>query len=356
MGLQVDLYKQLPGFTLEVSFTTSSGETLGLLGASGSGKSMTLRCIAGLETPERGRIVLNERVLFDSEKGINLPSRERHIGYVFQNYALFPHLNVAQNIAFGLHHLPQAEQKRRVAEQIEQMQLQGLTKRYPQELSGGQQQRVALARAMATAPEVLLLDEPLSALDTHLRSQIEHQLIETLAHYNGVALFVTHNLEEAYRVCQDLLVLSQGKASAYDSKSNIFERPSSFTVAQLTGCKNFSCAQAVSPQMVEAKDWGCTLQVVEPIPDSFHYVGIRAHQLSFPPDSNSENTFPCWLVMTSETPHRMTLYLKLQNPPTHSQDYHLQAEVFKEKWATLKDRPYPWFVHLDPLRLILMQE
>lgn len=354
MELHVDIYKQLPGFTLEVSFR-SSGETLGLLGASGSGKSMTLRCLAGLETPLRGRIVLNGRSLFDSKNGINLPSRQRRIGYVFQNYALFPHMSVAQNIAFGLHPLPQAEQTRRVGEQIELMQLQGLEKRYPRELSGGQQQRVALARALAIQPEVLLLDEPFSALDTHLRSQIEHQLIETLATYKGVTLFVTHNLEEVYRVCKNLLVLSKGKVVASDSKENIFNRPRTFFVAQLTGCKNFSPALAVSPQKVEATAWGCSLQVVEPIPKALAYVGIRAHQLTFPLHLNQENTFACWLVATSETPHRMTIYLKLHESPAHSQDYHLQAEVFKEKWVILKDRPSPWYVRLDPLRLLLMQ-
>lgn len=317
---------------------------------------MLLRCIAGLETPDSGRIVLNKRVLFDSKKGINLPSRDRLIGFLFQNYALFPHLNVAQNIAFGLQQMPKPQRDRQVNEQLARVQMQGLGNRYPHQLSGGQQQRVALARALAIQPEVLLLDEPFSALDTHLRSQMEKQLIETLSTYQGVTLFVTHNLEEAYRVCKNLLVLSEGKTAAYSSKENIFERPATFIVAQLTGCKNFSRAQAVSPQLVGATDWGCTLRVIEPIPSQLAYVGIRAHQLIFPNDPNQENTFPCWVVQTSETPHRMTLYLKLHNPPTNPSDYHLQAEVFKEKWSVLKDRPFPWNICLEPLRLILIGE
>lgn len=354
-GLLVDVQKQLKGFSLETSFTTAV-EPLGVLGASGAGKSMLLRCIAGLETPRRGRIVLNGRVLFDAKKGINLASRDRQIGFLFQNYALFPHLNVTQNIAFGLQKHTITEQDQRVHEQITLMQLQGLEDRYPHQLSGGQQQRVALARALAIQPEVLLLDEPFSALDTHLRSQLENQLISTLSTYKGVTLFVTHNLEEAYRVCKNLLVLSEGKTAAHGSKENIFERPASFTVAQLTGCKNFSRAQAVTSQLVEAHTWGCTLRVIEPIPNQICYVGIRAHQLIFPNDPTQENTFPCWIVRTSETPHRMTLYLKLHNPPVNFQDYHLQAEIFKEKWTVLKDRPFPWYIRLDPLRLILMGE
>jgi molybdate transport system permease protein len=220
---------------LDVSFSTNE-QVLGLLGASGAGKSMILRCIAGIETPTKGRIVLNGRVLFDSEKGINIPSRDRHIGFLFQNYALFPHLSVAQNIAFGLPKGTSALTiKQQVEAQLAAMQLQGYAERYPRELSGGQQQRVALARALASQPEALLLDEPFSALDTHLRSQLEQQLITSVETYQGVTLFVTHNLEEAYRVCQDLLVMERGKAIAYSSKQNIFERPNTVSVAQLTG-------------------------------------------------------------------------------------------------------------------------
>ncbi len=355
-GLFVEIQKQLPSFLLNVSFS-SNEHALGLLGASGSGKSMTLRCIAGMETPTQGRIVLNERVLFDSERGINIPSRDRKIGFLFQNYALFPHLTVAQNIAFGL---PKGTSALAIRHQVESqltaMQLEGLADRYPHQLSGGQQQRVALARALASLPEALLLDEPFSALDTYLRDQLEAQLISTLATYQGVTLFVTHNLEEAYRVCRDLLVLESGDAIAYGPKHNIFEHPNTVSVAQLTGCKNFSRAVATASQEVEASDWGARLQVIEPIPDSISHVGIRAHQLTFTNHPNQENTFPCWLVTTIETPHRMTLYLKLHSSPSSPQDYHLQAEVFKEKWAILKDRPFPWHIRLDPLRLILMEE
>jgi molybdate transport system permease protein len=353
--LFVDIQKQLQSFSLNVSFSADE-QPLGVLGASGSGKSMTLRCIAGIETPTTGRIVLNERVLFDSERGINIPSRDRKIGFLFQNYALFPHLTVPQNIAFGL---PKGISSLAIKQQIEShltaVQLAGLGNRYPHQLSGGQQQRVALARALASQPEVLLLDEPFSALDTYLRSQLEQQLISTLATYQGVTLFVTHNLEEAYRVCRDLLVLERGHAIAYGSKHHIFEHPGTFSVAQLTGCKNFSRAVPIAAQEIEASDWGIKLRVIESVPDSLSYVGIRAHQIAFTTDSTEENTFPCWLTTTIETPHRMTLFLKLNSPPSNLQDYHLQAEVFKEKWQTLKERPVPWHVRLAPLRLILMK-
>ncbi|MBD2595591.1 molybdate ABC transporter permease subunit [Nostoc spongiaeforme FACHB-130] len=355
IGLFIDIEKKLPSFHLQISFSTNE-QPLGLLGGSGAGKSMILRCIAGIETPTRGRIVLNGRVLFDSEKGINVPSRDRRIGFLVQNYALFPNMTVAENIAFGLPKGLSASSVRvQIEAQLIAMQLSGLGDRYPHQLSGGQQQRVALARALASQPEALLLDEPFSALDTHLRSQLEQQMTETLADYQGVALFVTHNMDEAYRVCPNLLVLEQGQAVHHGSKYEIFERPASVSVAQLTGCKNLSRAVVQQTQTIQALDWDCHLQVVQPIPDELSHVGIRAHQLIFSSDESPVNTFPCWLVRTSETPHRMTLFLKLHTTPNNPQDYHLQAEVFKEKWVNIKDQPFPWYVRLDPLRLMLME-
>jgi len=355
MELTVDIFKVLPDFTLSVSFTAGRN-TLGILGASGSGKSMTLRCIAGLDTPTGGRIILNDRILFDSEKRINLPSRQRNIGFLFQNYALFPHLRVAENIAFGLTGLSKQERARRVEEKIAMVQLEGLEERYPHQLSGGQQQRVALARALAVEPEALLLDEPFSALDHHLRSHMEKQLLETLSAYNGVSLFVTHDLEESYRVCQDLLILEHGKKIAIGPKEGIFQRPPTFSAAQLTGCKNLSPARALSSNLVEALDWGCTLRVSQPVPTGLTHVGIRAHHLAFVDDPSLDNTFPCWVVQTGESPYRMTLYLSLTAPSSNRNPYHLQGEVFKEKWALLKDRPFPWLIHLDPEKLFLTKE
>lgn len=355
-SLFVDIQKRLADFTLDVSFS-SSDRPLGLLGASGAGKSMILRCIAGMETPDRGRIVLNGKVLFDAEKKINVPSRDRKIGFLFQNYALFPHLTVAQNIAFGLpKDTPKLRIKQLVNGQLVKVKLAGFGDRYPRQLSGGEQQRIALARALASNPELLLLDEPFSALDTYLRTQLEEELRLVLQEYPGVTLMVSHNLEEIYRVCENLLAIDRGKAIASDTKQNIFEHPETFRVAQITGCKNFSRAVAQTSQEVTAIDWNCTLKLVEPIPENLAYIGIRAHQINFINDSNQENTFPCWLAHTSETQHRMTVYIKLNSPPNNPEDYHLQAEVFKEKWTQLKDLPFPWQVHLNPLRLILMSK
>jgi molybdate ABC transporter permease protein len=355
-ALVVDLYKKLPEFNLHITFS-SDQDPLGILGASGAGKSVLLGCLAGTETPDRGRIVLNGRILYDSELGINLPSRDRRIGFIFQHYVLFPHLTVAQNIAFGM---PKKRSARQVQQQVkahlDTIQLSQYGDRFPHQLSGGQQQRVALARALASQPELLLLDEPFSALDTHLRARIERELLSILASYVGTTLLVTHNMEEAYRICENLLVLEQGKANAWGTKQQIFERPPTVSVAKLTGCKNFSRAVALESQQIEAIDWGCTLTYIEPLPTALSHVGIRAHQLRFNEAAQGENVFPCWIVSTSETPHRITLYLKLNTPPESPTDYHLQAELFKEKWITLKENPHPWQVQLDANRLLPLED
>lgn len=365
MPLEVEIETCLPGFNLEVAFATS-GRPVGILGASGVGKSMTLRTIAGLEPAARGRIVLDGRVLFDSARGIHLPSRARRVGMVFQHYALFPHLTVQQNVDFGLRSVPQPERARRIAAQIAATHLSGFESRHPASLSGGEQQRVALARALAPQPDALLLDEPFSALDAYLRSELERQLHETLTSYSGAALLVSHNLEEIYRLCGELVVLDKGRVIARGSREDIFQRPPSLRTAELTGCKNFSRAKAVSDYLVEATSWGCTLRVAQknprPAGEGGGHLGIRAHHVqvsagspasSVPP---KENTFPAWLTDVTEGPFRTTLYLRLNTPSVERNDHHLQVEISREHWQELQVYPAPWSVYLDPERILLLSE
>ncbi|HEY2108713.1 MAG TPA: sulfate/molybdate ABC transporter ATP-binding protein [Candidatus Acidoferrales bacterium] len=361
MTLEVQIEKKLADFALEVSFRAEA-EPLSILGASGAGKTMLLRCIAGLERPNRGRIKLNDRVFFDSESHLNIPARQRRVGLLFQNYALFPHRTVAENIGFGLEALPRDERSKRVAALIERTHLPGFENRYSRTLSGGEQQRVALARALAIEPEALLLDEPLSALDTHLRSQIEIQLQETFAAYRRPTLLVTHNMEEAYRLGTRLLVLSRGRVVASGAKERIFERPPSVEVARLTGCKNISRARTISDHTIEALDWGCTLRLTQSVAQPAGFVGIRAHHIEFVEadgTSSEENVFPCWLVRSSETPFRVTLFLTLQqnsSRPPQPEAAQLQAEVNKEKWQRFRDKPFPWHVRLRADSIFWMKE
>jgi molybdate transport system permease protein len=384
VALQIQVVKQLPEFTLDAAFRAEDDAPLAILGPSGSGKTMLLRSIAGLETPARGRIALGDRVLFDSERKIDVPARLRRVGLLFQHFALFPHRTVGENIAFGLRHLPVAERARRITGLVRRTHIAGLEHRYPRELSGGEQQRVALARALAVEPEALMLDEPLSSLDTHLRSQIEAQLQQTFSEYRRPALLVTHSMEEAYRLCRRLLVLSRGRVVAFGDIESIFRRPPSAEVARLTGCKNISRAKPVSACVLEALDWGCRVRVADAIAREPRCVGIRAHHIDFTessrPTTPGENVFPCWLVRSSETPFRITLFLTLREPdrrapaaeskageegmapqslrgrPDAAAEFHLQAEVFKEKWERFRQQPQPWHVRLSPSALFLMPE
>jgi molybdate transport system permease protein len=359
MSLEVAIEKHISGFRLAVEFTADR-IPIGLLGPSGSGKSMTLRAIAGLETPDRGRIVLHGRVLFDSDKGIDLPARARRIGLLFQNYALFPHLTVAENIAFGLRRLPKPEQARRVEQQVGAAHLDTLASRYPGSLSGGEQQRVALARALAVEPEALLLDEPFSALDTHLRSALERQLRDMLGTYEGSTVFVSHNLEEAYRVCGDIVVLEDGSVAASGPKEEVFRHPPTMEVARLTGCKNFSRALPAPDGRIHALDWGCLLNVTQQSAAPPDHVAIRAHHIRIhPPGVAPEahgNRFPCWLAAMTETPFRVTLDLRIGGHPQNCSDFHVQAEVFKQEWESFRHLPQPWQVELAPEWLFLPRD
>lgn len=273
MSLEVCIKKKLKGFSLDIEFNTSK-EFLGILGSSGSGKSMTLRCIAGIDKPDEGRIVLNGRVLFDSSKNLNLKPQERNVGYLFQNYALFPHMTVEQNIRCGLY---KERHKDEVSSILELVHLSGMEKRYPRQLSGGQQQRAALARILASKPEVLLLDEPFSALDSYLKEEIQLDLLELLESYDGQVAMVTHNRDEAYRMSQNIMVVDKGCVKEIGSKHKIFNKPQNVVSARLTGCKNISRANKIDENHVYSLDWNVTFKVASKIPENLTYIGIRAH-------------------------------------------------------------------------------
>ena len=353
-SLEIDLEKGLERFTLKVRLRAGRG-AVGILGASGAGKSMTLRLIAGVVTPNRGRIVLNGRVLFDSATGENVRCARRRIGIVFQDYALFPHMTVAENVGFGLSALTAPERQRVVARHLQRMHIAELAERMPGEISGGQRQRVAIARCMAIQPDALLLDEPFAALDPHLRRQTEEQLRETLAEYKGAVLFVTHDMEEAFRFCSELVVLDAGRVIASGPKQELFERPRSVVAARLTGCKNIVAARHVGLQRIAVDAWQCELQTAIPVSDGLTNVGVRSHQIAFAADAAGENIFPAWLMGTSEAPHEMTLYLRLHAPAQAGEPAHLQVDLPKDAWRALMDRPQPWPVRLAPSRLLLLE-
>ena len=235
--LEVKIRKRLSGFNLDVAFSADGG-ILSIMGASGSGKTMTLQCIAGLLRPDEGYIRLNDRVLFDSTAGIDLPARARKVGFVFQSYALFPHLTARENIAYGIHALPRSQREQRVSVLLVRMNIQGLGNRYPRQLSSGEQQRVALARALITQPDVLLLDEPFSALDVMNKEGLELDLLDVEKSFGGNILFVTHDFSQGYSLGSRIAIFESGHLIQYDTRNKVISSPANSTVARLMGLRN----------------------------------------------------------------------------------------------------------------------
>ena len=301
MSLEVEIEKRFAGFTLRAQFTAQDTATA-ILGASGCGKSMTLRCIAGIVKPDKGRIVLDGVPLFDSEKKIDLPPQKRGVGLLFQNYALFPNMTVEQNILCGLHAEPdRAKRRAACAEMIRTLRLEGLEKRLPAALSGGQQQRVALARILAAKPRILMLDEPFSALDSYLREQVEGEVGALLAAFPGPALLVTHNRDEAYRLCREMIVMDGGRVLRAGETKAVFADPRSCTAARLTGCKNILPCVKAGPRSVRLAGWEAELHLAAEVPEAVCAVGIRAHDFA-PCAAGAPNALPVRVVSSGENP------------------------------------------------------
>lgn len=350
MSLIVNIQKQLQGFRLKVSFE-SSDDSLGLLGASGCGKSLTLKCIAGIVTPDSGKIVLNGITLFDSEKGINLPVQQRNVGMLFQNYALFPHMTVKNNIEIGLRN--KKEKQFILTELIRIFRLEGMLYKYPHQLSGGEQQRVALARSLVLKPDLLMLDEPFYALDSHLKEQLMQELKELLKDYQGKLIMVSHSREELFRFCRTIAVIHEGQMIERGSRMEIFHRPVHMSAARLTGCRNFSRVEKISDFMVRALDWKLLLHTERFVMEDICYVGIRAHSIKAGTREEKENLVQVEMTELTEGPYEYNLLLKNSlNPGEHS----ILWSVPKQEWFhTLHGKP-PSFIQLPKEELLLLTD
>ena len=301
MSLEVTIAKRFEGFTLHADFTAGN-TAAAILGASGCGKSMTLRCIAGVVKPDSGRIVLDGRVLFDSEKGIDLPPQQRNVGLLFQNYALFPNMTVEQNILCALKkEKDPAARKAACGSALRAMRLEEMAHRLPNELSGGQQQRAALARILAGRPRILMLDEPFSALDSYLREEVEGEVGSLLSNFDGTALLVTHDRDEAYRLCREMIVMDSGEVLRAGTTKEVFADPRRLTAARLTGCKNILPCVRVDEHHVRLTGWERELTVALPVPEGCCAVGIRAHDFA-PEAADGENRMPVQVGASSENP------------------------------------------------------
>ena len=347
MSIFVDIEKSLGAFRLKVQFEAGN-ETLALLGASGSGKSMTLKCIAGIEKPDRGRIVVDDVVLFDSEKKINLTPQQRHTGLMFQNYALFPNMTVLQNIRAGASREPDKRKREAaVAAVMESFGLSELAGHLPSQLSGGQQQRTALARILVSNPRILLLDEPFSALDNHLRFRLEQEVRQTIADFGKTVLLVSHDRDEVFRLSDKIAVIDGGQVAVTGTKGQVFSNPRTRKAAMLTGCKNISPMEVLKDGRIWARDWDMVLEA-PPIPDSAGAVGIRMHDIC---PGLGVNSFRCRVVGEIENPFSYTVMVK---PVQGNGAVPLGWEMDKETWKKL--RAEELVVSFPPEALLLLQD
>ena len=280
---------QLPldSFLLDIHFS-SNKKRIGILGASGSGKSMCLKSIAGIVTPKQGEILLGDSCLFSSSKKINLPPQKRRIGYLFQSYALFPHLTVWENIAIAMQGKANKESwSERIFALLRKMELSGLEKRFPGELSGGQQQRVALARIFANEPKMILLEE-----------------------FLGQAIMVSHSRDEIYRFAEEVIMLQEGKVIGQGETKEVFRQPKNRQAAILTGCKNIAKAKKLGEHSIFIEDWGLELTMEREIPDKLSAIGYRAHDFVPLCSGEEENAVPVKLLSKAELPFEQNFYFQ----------------------------------------------
>ena len=281
------------------------------MGASGSGKSLTLMAIAGVMTPDEGRIALDGTVFYDSARGVCLPPQARLVGLMFQHYALFPTMTTAENIACGLRAKKPLDGKERVQALVEKLHLEGLEGHYPAQLSGGQQQRVALARILASQPRLILLDEPFSALDSHLRWHMEREVAEALEGFDGISLMVTHDFSEAFRLCENVSVLDGGLVRASGERRVLYNHPKTVAVARMTGCRNITRAEKIGQDRVRAPEWGIELISSLPVPAEARYVGVRAGAIRAAGDAACVNGFPWRTLRRTDAPEGCVLEVTL---------------------------------------------
>ena len=329
MALKIDIRKTLGAFSLEVAFEAGE-ETVALLGASGSGKSMTLRCVAGVEKPDRGQILLDGRPLFDSEKHVDLVPQKRRVGLMFQHYALFPQMTVLGNVMCSARRgFRGGDRKKRALEALEAFGIRALADLRPGQLSGGQQQRAALARMLVSGPEILLLDEPFSALDAHLRFRMEQEMREVIRRFGKTVLLVSHDRDEVYRLADRVVILRDGHVERTGTRRQVFEDPGTRAAAALTGCKNLSGIRKLNDGEAYALEWGIPLRLrLKPDTEA---LGIRMHALRH---GEGVNAFECRVEEVIENPFSFTVLLRPLEAPEGTRP--IGWETDKETWTRVR--------------------
>ena len=342
MSIYVDIEKDLGSFVLKAKFEAGN-ETLALLGPSGCGKSMTLRCIAGIEKPDRGRIVVDGVTVFDSEKKINLSPQLRHTGFLFQNYALFPNMTVLKNIQAGAKREKDPSKRQDMIRTVmDRFDLESLADRYPHQLSGGQQQRVALARILVSSPRVLLLDEPFSALDSHLRFKLEQEVRQVIRQFGKTVLLVSHDRNEVYRMSDSVAIMESGKIERIGPRGDVFADPRTRKGAILTGCKNISSIERLADCHVRAVDWDMELDLPD-LPPEITALGLRMKTIRPGPGENSRR---CRVLDVIENPFSYTVMLDTPVP--------LGWELLKQEWKAIENTEIT--IHVPQEALLLLRD
>jgi molybdate transport system ATP-binding protein len=370
-GIEVRLRKALPGFTLDVAWE-ASGEVVVLFGPSGAGKSLTLQCLAGLVRPDAGRVAVDGRLLFDAAAGVDLPPQRRQVGYVFQGYALFPHLSVAANVGFGLRDRPRALRRRRVEEVLARLGLAALAGRYPRELSGGERQRVALGRALAPDPALVLLDEPLSALDLPLRQALREELRGVLREWGTTAVVVTHDFPEAYRLGDRIVVYEGGRVIQAAPRAELLWRPASPAVARVMGLRNVLRGRVLkaTPDRIQFRWRGQVLEAVNSPTRSYlppadaplaffvrpEYVRLIRKDRGAADAAHHMNLMAGRVVREADFGTTWTLYVRLDGPGEPAQgDHDLEVEVPQLVYEILeiaRDRHWQFSIHRGSIHVL----
>lgn len=347
MALSVDIRKKMGDFQLEVQFEAER-ETLALLGASGCGKSVTLRCIAGILTPDEGKIVLDGVTLFDSVAKVNLTPQKRQVGYLFQQYALFPNMTVRQNIAAAVR---DKQRRKAVAEEkLRQFRLEEVADKKPGQISGGQQQRTALARILASEPKTILLDEPFSALDSYLKYQLEVELAETLEQFPGTILWVSHDRNEVFRNCRRVCVLDWGKSQRTVTLRELFHEPVTEAAARLSGCKNYADA-VPEGNSVSLPEWGLKLDCGREVPADIRRIGIRAHHVTMA-DAGTPGAFPCDVLRVIQDVFVTIVLLRPEGATPDAPP--LRMELDRETWQRAENKSHVW-ISIQPRDILLLK-
>ncbi len=369
--IELNVRKRYAGFLLDAAWTAGD-EVVALFGPSGAGKSLTLNCLAGLVRPDAGRVVVNGRVFDDVERGVRLPPQARHLGYVFQGYALFPHLTVAENVGFGLADQPRTARRRTTADVLDRLGLADVAGRHPRELSGGQQQRVALGRALAPDPELLLLDEPLSALDAPLRRQLREELGRVIREWGKAVVLVTHDLAEAYQLGERLVLYDGGRVVQAAPKGELLLHPASETVARLIGMRNIVRGTVVkaSADRIEIAWRGHTVEAVNSLtrpylappgtPVAFfvrpEYVRLIRKDRTGPDPGHHMNLLAGTVVGELDQGTAWTLLFRVDAPGEASQGtYDLEVEIPKLVYEMLdvgRDRRWSVSMHRGALQVL----